>query len=47
LSKIRKTIDITDTEVTISVKDKYSGTFVITAYTEQGPIEKTVYIRTV
>lgn len=46
-SKIRKTIDITDNSVTISIKDKYSGTFVITAYTEQGVIEKTVYIRTV
>ena len=46
-SKIRKEIEITDTEVTISVKDKYSGTFVITAETEQGTIEKTVYIRTV
>lgn len=47
LSKIRKTIDITDTGVTISIKDKYSGTFVITAETEQGTVEKTVYIRTV
>ena len=46
-SKIRKTIDITDTSVTISIKDKYSGTFVITAETPQGIIEKTVYIRTV
>ena len=46
-SKIRKTIDITETSVTISVKDKYSGTFVITAETPQGIIEKTVYIRTV
>lgn len=46
-SKIRKTIDITDTNVTISIKDKYSGTFVITAETPQGIIEKTVYIRTV
>jgi hypothetical protein len=42
LSKIRKTIDITDTGVTISIKDKYSGTFVITAETEQGTVEKTV-----
>lgn len=32
--------------VTISVKDKYSGTFVITAETEQGVISKTVYIKT-
>lgn len=46
-SKIRKTIDITNNSVTISIKDKYSGTFVITAYTEQGTVEKTVYIRTV
>ena len=46
-SKIRKTIDITDTNVTISIKDKYSGTFVITAETPQGIVEKTVYIRTV
>lgn len=46
-SKIRKTIDITDNSVTISIKDKYAGTFVITAYTEQGAVEKTVYIRTV
>lgn len=47
LSKIRKDIEITDTEVKISIKDKYSGTFVITAETEQGTVEKTVYIRTV
>ncbi|MBQ0112577.1 MAG: hypothetical protein KBT03_05565 [Bacteroidales bacterium] len=53
LSKIRKTIDyINPTEegsegVKISIKDKYSGTFVITAMTEQGLVEKTVYIRTV
>ena len=46
-SKIRKDIEITDTSVTISIKDKYSGTFVITAETSQGIIEKTVYIRTV
>ena len=46
-SKIRKTIDITNNSVTISIKDKYAGTFVITAYTEQGAVEKTVYIRTV
>ena len=46
-SKIRKIIDITNNSVTISIKDKYSGTFVITAYTEQGTVEKTVYIRTV
>ena len=46
-SKIRKTIDITDTNVTISIKDKYSGTFVVTAETPQGIVEKTVYIRTV
>ena len=47
LSKIRKTIDITDNSVTISIKDKYAGTFVITAFTEQGEITKTIYIRTV
>lgn len=46
-SKIRKDIKITDTSVSISIKDKYSGTFVITAETAQGIIEKTVYIRTV
>ena len=46
-SKIRKDIEITDTSVSISIKDKYSGTFVITAETAQGIIEKTVYIRTV
>ena len=47
LSKVRSTIDITDNSVTISIKDKYSGTFKITAITPQGTIEKTVYIRTV
>ena len=47
MSKVRSTIDITDNSVTISIKDKYSGTFVITAVTPQGTIEKTVYIRTV
>jgi hypothetical protein len=46
-SKIRKEIELTDTSVTISIKDKYSGTFVITAETSQGIVEKTVYIRTV
>ena len=46
-SKIRKEITFTDNSVTISVKDKYSGTFVISAQTSQGLIEKTVYIRTV
>lgn len=47
LSKIRKDITFTENSVTISIKDKYSGTFVITANTEQGLVEKTVYIRTV
>lgn len=47
LSKIRKQIDISDTSVTISIKDKYSGTFVITAITDKGTLTKTVYIRTV
>lgn len=47
LSKISKTIDVQDDYVTISIKDKYSGTFIITAETEKGIIEKTVYIRTV
>lgn len=47
LSKIRKDITFTDNSVTISIKDKYSGTFIITANTEQGIVEKTVYIRTV
>lgn len=47
LSKIRKEIEISDNDVKISIKDKYSGTFVITATTEQGTVSKTVYIRTV
>lgn len=47
LSKIRKDITFTDNSVTISIKDKYSGTFIISANTEQGVVEKTVYIRTV
>jgi len=47
LSKVRSIIDITDNSVTISIKDKYSGTFKITAITPQGVVEKTVYIRTV
>lgn len=47
LSKIRKDITFTENSVTISIKDKYSGTFVISANTEQGLVEKTVYIRTV
>ena len=46
-SKIRKEIIFTDNSVTISVKDKYSGTFIISAQTSQGLIEKTVYIKTV
>ena len=46
-SKIRKEISFTENSVTISIKDKYSGTFVISAETPQGTIEKTVYIRTV
>ncbi len=47
LSKIRKEISFTENSVTISIKDKYSGTFIISANTEQGIVEKTVYIRTV
>lgn len=47
LSKIRKEISFTENSVTISIKDKYSGTFIISADTAQGRIEKTVYIRTV
>ena len=49
LSKIRKQITYNEdgSEVTISIKDKYSGTFVISAMTDQGKIEKTIYIRTV
>lgn len=47
LSKIRKDITFTDNSVTISIKDKYSGTFIISADTAQGRVEKTVYIRTV
>ena len=46
-SKIKKTIDFTDNSVLISIKDKYSGTIIITCDTSQGLIEKTVYIRTV
>lgn len=47
LSKIRKEISFTENSVTISIKDKYSGTFIISANTAQGSVEKTVYIRTV
>lgn len=47
LSKIRKEISFTENSVTISIKDKYSGTFIISANTAQGRVEKTVYIRTV
>lgn len=47
LSKIRKEISFTENGVTISIKDKYSGTFIISADTAQGRVEKTVYIRTV
>jgi len=47
LSKIRKEITFTENSVTISIKDKYSGTFIISADTEQGVVEKTVYIKTV
>lgn len=47
LSKIRKEISFTENSVTISIKDKYSGTFIISADIAQGRVEKTVYIRTV
>lgn len=47
LSKIRKEISFTENSVTISIKDKYSGTFIISADTAQGRVEKAVYIRTV
>ena len=47
LSKIRKEISFTENSVTISIKDKYSGTFIISADTAQGRVEKIVYIRTV
>lgn len=47
LSKIRKEISFTENSVTISIKDKYSGTFIVSADTTQGRVEKTVYIRTV
>lgn len=47
LSKIRKEISFTENSVTISIKDKYSGTFIISVDTAQGRVEKTVYIRTV
>lgn len=47
LSKIRKEISFTENSVTISIRDKYSGTFIISADTAQGRVEKTVYIRTV
>lgn len=47
LSKIRKEISFTENSVTISIKDKHSGTFIISADTAKGRVEKTVYIRTV
>ena len=52
-SKVRNTIEKLFDEngaeigVKISIKDKYSGTILINCETEQGPITKTVYIRTV
>lgn len=52
-SKVRNTIEKLFDEngaeigVRISIKDKYSGTILINCETEQGPITKTVYIRTV
>lgn len=47
MSKIRKEIEFTDNSVKISIKDKYSGTIIVSCETEQGHVEKTVYIRTV
>ena len=47
LSKIRRDITINDNSVVISIKDKYSGTFIIKATVNDEVIEKTVYIRTV
>ena len=52
-SKIRKEIEFIENEngqivgVSISIKDKYSGTIVIECSTNGKVIEKTVYIRTV
>lgn len=47
LSKIRKEISFTDNSVTISVKDKYSGTIIIRCEVDGKEIVKTVYIRTI
>lgn len=46
-SKIKKDIIFTDNSVIISIKDKYSGTIVISCEVDGEIIEKTVYIRTV
>ena len=46
-SKIRYDYTITDNSIIIEIKDKYSGTIELSCETEQGKIEKTVYIRTV
>lgn len=46
-SKIRYDYTITDNSIVIEIKDKYSGTIELSCETEQGKIEKTVYIRTV
>ena len=46
-SKIRYDYTITDNSIIIEIKDKYSGTIELSCETEQGKVEKTVYIRTV
>lgn len=46
-SKIRYDYTLTDNSIIIEIKDKYSGTIELSCETEQGKIEKTVYIRTV
>lgn len=47
LSKIRHEVEFKDNEITLYIKDKYSGTFNITAHAGDKKYEKTVYIRTV
>lgn len=47
LSKVRHEVEFKDNEIVLSIKDKYSGTFKITAYANDKVYEKTVYIRTV
>lgn len=47
LSKVRHEVEFGDNEITLFIKDKYSGTFIITAIAGDKTYEKTVYIRTV